>query len=162
MEIRKEPLVLVGTLGVLGWLGWSLFQSQPARRAGSAKNANAPQLREYPAPTLDGLEVARSEGLRAPRELFSPPSDTRPLPPLEYLPPPMPAPLPLMPPPHAEPAARLHGKLLRRAVSALDLPALFGSDAAVAAADAKPAAAAGSTELGTADRLAGYKKLFDW
>lgn len=162
MEIRKEPLVLVGTLGVLGWLGWSLFQSQPARRAGSVKGANAPQLREFPAPTLEGLEVARSEGLRAPRELFSPPSDTRPLPPLEYLPPPMPAPLPLMPPPHAEPAARLHGKLLRRPMAALELPALFGSDAPMAAADSKSAAAAGSTELGTENRLAGYKKLFDW
>ena len=168
MEIRKEPLVLVGTLAVLGWLGWSLFQGETVRRGGAAKAAGAPPMREHPAPDLSGLELARPQAARAPRELFSPPSDTRPLPPLEYLPPPMAALDPLLPPPYAEPAPRFYGKLLRRAVAPLELPGLFGGELSEAAGAASPApakpgaAAAAALELGTAERLAGYKKLYDW
>lgn len=162
MEIRKEPLVFVGTLGVLGWLGYSLFSNEPARRTASTKPANSLQFQEQVVPSLQGLELSARAAEAAARELFAPPSDTRALPPLEFVAAPLVLLPALRPPPAAEPAPRHYGKLLRSKPAPLDLPNLFSTAETEADTASAPKASAPVAEATLAERLTGYKKLYDW
>lgn len=170
MALRKEQTVLAITVAVLGWLYWSSMDS--AQRGSSGKKADAPAFAHHPAPDpVLALSEKRDIEPEKARELFSPPSDTRPLPPLELVPPPLVPFAALRPPPQPGPAPRLYGKFLRTDATPFEAPELFapetaaeGSDeadgAAPAAADTRPAPELTPEEK--AERLASYKKLYDW
>lgn len=189
MNVRKEPLVFALTVAVVGFLSWrQFFRAETPLRQGKGE---APVLERHPAP-----EVARSlaapDARRIQRDPFSPPSNTRPLPPLELVEPPR-RPLPVLrPPPWPAPAPRLYARLLAELPSVKPVDGLFAAageeDAEQRAAsellaqfgalkeqeksaqDPKAAvlAAPGSKqpEPETADeraaRLDSYRQLYDW
>lgn len=163
MALRKEHVVLVLTAGVLGWLGWSSTRATP--KAASGKRAPAPALELHPAPDV-GLALPQEREGAAVRELFSPPSDTRPLPPLELDTPPLVALPALRPPTEPGPAPALFSRTLRTSVKVLAVPDLFAA-AGDAAEEAAPAPAPGKAirELSPqerAERLNAWKRLYDW
>jgi tetratricopeptide (TPR) repeat protein len=174
LEIRKEQVVLVLTAALVGWLTYGSLSSN-VRRGGTVKRANAPALTHTHVidPALVLPEKRELAG-RDVRELFSPPSDTRPLPPLEFVPPPQ-VPLAILrPPPEPGPAPKLYGRFLRVEPTSTQVPGLFaqgddvsfpdGEDEASAAASATPDPVA-KVELSAAERaerVASHKKLYDW
>jgi tetratricopeptide (TPR) repeat protein len=121
MQIRQEQIVFALTLLAVG----ALFSSgggdeRPSRRA----RGDAPELDRYGAPdtdrltSLSGVEAGR-------RALLSPPRDTRPLDPLAFRQPPMPAIPALSPPPAPGPAPAYFARLLQ-VLPEVDLrPGLF-------------------------------------
>lgn len=160
MQIRKEQIVFLGTLALLGLLGWRSLGPQQGRTP--RPPAKPPDFTDLLVPDPAGVAPeprgARLEGARA---LFAQPSDTRPLPPLEFEPPPLAAFPGLRPPPVPGPAPAQYGRLLRAAVAPLDAPELFAAEAASAAAP--PAAQApGGASLPLAQLIASYKRVFDW
>jgi len=159
VQIRKEQLVFLGTLALLGLLGWNSLG--PRSGAATRKSAKALDFVDHDAPdSARVLPAKRSAELDRARALFTQPSDTRPLPPLEFQPPPL-ATLPgLRPPPVPGPAPAQYGKLLRAAVAPLDAPELFAPGAAASAAPSAPSA--GGASLPLAQRITSYKRVFDW
>ncbi len=126
MRVRQEALVFGATALLLGWMGWRLFAGGEVALRGGGRGQSEAALDHYPAP--DPAVVLPGEA-RPPlaRELFAPPSDTSPLPPLELAEPPrerLPA---LLPPTDPGPAPSAYGKLLRRNLAPVDLPELFAS-----------------------------------
>lgn len=162
MQIRKEQVVLLCTLGVLGALAWRSLSGTPSRKSGSG-GAQAPAFREHapPDPAL-ALPAPRAGHEGGGRELFAAPSDTHPLPPLEFQPPPLVLLPGLRPPPVPGPAPRQYGRFLRASVAPLDVPELFQEAAANASPAAAPEKVVGATSLSLAERIASYKKVFDW
>ncbi len=162
MQIRKEQVVLLCTLGVLGALAWRSYSHVPGRKT-SAGGTKSPAFGEHappdPALALPAPRAAHEEGAR---ELFAPPSDTHPLPPLEFQPPPLVLLPGLRPPPVPGPAPTQYGRFLRGSVAPLEAPDLFqeASAAAPSAAPDKASAAANSVSL--AERISSYKKFLDW
>lgn len=163
MEIRKEQIVFGATALVLGYL---LYGSLSARtiKVATTTRAERPVLVHHPAPDPElVLPRAWSDGAQS-RELFAPPSDTRRLPPLAFVAPPLVPLAVLRPPPEPGPAPKLYGKFLRTQLAPFEAPGLFAN------ADAEPAdvaapAAPPKTELSPqerADRVASNKKLYDW
>jgi len=161
VQIRKEQLVFVVTLGLLGLLGW---RSMGTRAAVAPKKPAKPlEFVDHPAPDPARVSpAARSAQLDGARALFAAPSDTRPLPPLEFQPPPLAAFPGLRPPPVPGPAPAQYGKLLRAAVAPLDAPDLFAETAAAAPAPAGSSPAPAANSLPQAQRLASYKRVYDW
>lgn len=163
MALRKEHLVLIVTAAGLGWLGWSASRAQPSR--GPKQRANAPEYTVHAAPDV-GLVTPEARDLAriGARELFSPPSDTRPLPPLEFEPPPLTPLAVLRPPPEPAPGPALYGKFLRVEPVTVDVPGLFA--AAPEAEPEAPATAAKATKELTAqeriERINAWKRLYDW
>ncbi len=166
MQLRKEPIVFLVAVGVLGLLAWSALSDGAGRRS-SGRKADAPVLdaRPVPDPAL-ALPGERQSSAR-PRDLFSPPSDTRPLPPLALERPPL-APLPaLAPPPVPGPRPRLWGRFLRGPARTVAVPDLFAPAEEAEPLPLAPAAvpsgkgAALSPEE-TAARIAGWKRTYDW
>ena len=162
MSVRKEQVVFAVTLLVLGWLVWGAVGARD-RRGQSSRRAEPPALARSPAPDL-ALSSPSSRGEL--RELFAPPSDTQPLPPLPLQPPPL-APLAMLrPPPAPGPGPRAYGKLLRTEPFQLPMADLF----AAAAADEGPEeeiapdtrAVADLSAEERAERIASYKRLYDW
>ncbi|HEV8112717.1 MAG TPA: tetratricopeptide repeat protein [Planctomycetota bacterium] len=170
MAVRKEQVVLGGAVLVLGWMLWST-RDEGASRAQATRRAHPPELTKQvvPDPKL-AMPEPRATSDRPPRDLFSPPSDTHPLPPLDLQPIPL-APLAMLaPPPEPGPLPSLYGKYLRTAPFTLEAAGLFAteqaadagpSDAAAAAATPPPKASELSAEE-RALRISGYKKLYDW
>ncbi|MFO1009676.1 MAG: tetratricopeptide repeat protein [Planctomycetota bacterium] len=160
--MRKEQVVLILTAGVLGWLAWSTSKSTP--RTPPARAGAAPTLERPAVP--DGKLVAterREFDPASTRELFAPPSDTRPLPPLDFQPPPMVALPALRPPPLPGPEPALFGRFLRTTPTRVAAPDLFAVEAAPVD-DAPPpkTAAKELTAAERAERLNAWKKLYDW
>lgn len=169
MAVRKEPLVFAGTVLLLGWLAWS-SRSEGAGRVSRGQRADPPELEHHPAPDPSiVLPSTRVTDDRRPRDLFSPPSDTRPLPPLELEPLPR-APLAmLLPPPEPGPGPALYGRFLRVKPYRVPAPNLFeaGAEPEVEAPEAADDSAAGIkpselTPEEKAQRISGLKKLYDW
>ncbi len=161
VQIRKEQLVFLGTLALLGLLGWRSL----GPRSGPPPNKPAKPLDFVDHPAPDPARVspaARASELEGARALFAPPSDTRPLPPLEFQPPPLAAFPGLRPPPVPGPAPAQYGKLLRGSVAPLDAPELFAAEAAAAPAAPAGQAPGNGASLPLAQRLASYKRVFDW
>src|SRR5207342_992528 len=103
-----------------------------------------------------------------PRDLFSPPSDTHPLPPLELQPIPL-APLAMLaPPPEPGPLPSLYGRYLRTAPFTIEAAGLFAVEPAADAGAGDAAAATPppkASELSAEERalrIYGYKHLYDW
>ena len=170
MKPRKEHFVLAVTVLLLGWMAWQ-SRSEGVVRGSGGKRATPPELEVHRIPDASlALPAPRPEGGLPPRDLFSPPSDTHPLPPLALEPIPL-APLSMLaPPPEPGPMPALYGKFLRVVPAAFEAPGLFGVDTVVepegaGSADPAPAPAARNADLSGEERalrLSGYKKLYDW
>ncbi|HTF87844.1 MAG TPA: tetratricopeptide repeat protein [Planctomycetota bacterium] len=189
MSLRKEPVVLVATVIVVGLLVWSSLEDKP--RTTRAKGAANPDLVVQRVPDVALVTPVQRDLGRLTRDLFSPPSDTHPLPPLDIDPPPL-APLSaVFPPPMPGPAPAQYGILLRADATPTAVAGLFATDLASAAELAggeelsgaspgssasalaalgyvnggKPAAQAPEDALNAEQRaaqVAGYKRLYDW
>lgn len=163
MAIRKEQVVFLLTAGVLGWLVWS--SSNATVRQPTSKVAEAPPLVRHSAPDV-GLVMPEKRAIddASPRELFAPPSDKRPLPPLDFQPPPQVGLRALRPPPSPGPEPALFGKFLRAEPRVVDAPDLFAPppEAGDTTATPAPKAAKELTSEERAERLNGWKKLYDW
>jgi tetratricopeptide (TPR) repeat protein len=185
-SVRKEHVVFGGTAIVLAAL---YFMGAPASRATSRGGKNSgepPKFEEFRTPDTS-VALPRARALeQLDRDVFSQPTDTRPLPPLELQLPPLPPLAALRPP--ATPAldARLYGKLLRSEVNPVAPPVsgLFfseetGGDAESeleelssgqgasllelleTAAAGAPRAPVDESPEERAERLASYAKLYD-
>lgn len=169
MEVRKEPLVFAAAALILGGLAWSAIAADSARRGGT-KRADALPVSGQPVPDVTtALPTARASKPGA-RDLFSAPSDTRPLPPLGFEPPPL-APLDsIAPPPVPGPESKLWGRTLRVPARTVAVPDLFVAEEEAAADDAgagstSSAAAVKASSLTPeelAARLTAWKQTYDW
>jgi len=168
VAVRKEAIVFAGTVLVLGWLIWSTRNE--GVRAGSSRRAATPDLASHPVPDpAIALPQPRPLGELAPRDLFSPPSDTRPLPPLELEPIPVSPLAMLAPPPEPGPMPSLYGRFLRTAPFTIAAPGLFSAEGlpeaeaeGVGAAATLPTRASDLSPEERALRISGYKKIYDW
>jgi tetratricopeptide (TPR) repeat protein len=169
MALRKEPFVFAGTVLVLGWLFWS-SRGEGGVRVSRNQRAPAPELAHHAAPDPAlVLPAPRAAAAGRPRDLFSPPSDTNPLPPLELAPLPR-APLAMLaPPPDPGPEPALYGRFLRVKPYRIDAPNLFeaGTEPGVEATDPAAELVPGTkpaelTAEEKAERISGLKKLYDW
>jgi len=169
MAVRKEPLVFAGAVLLLGWLAWS-SRNEGVPRVSRAGRADPPEFGHHPAPDPSiVLPLPRLATEGRTRDLFSPPSDTRPLPPLELEPLPR-APLAmLLPPPEPGPGPDLYGRFLRVKPYLVAAPDLFAAGAEPELTEAGPAddsmAGMKPSELTPeekANRISGLKKLYDW
>ncbi len=163
MRVRKEQGFLLGSALVLGLFLRADLTKTDVRQGSGAKTPKT--LAPNTLPDVSAALPDTTERGTFHRDLFSPPSDTVALPPLELELPPF-EPLPALAPPSAwGPAPRHAHRLLRRELSVVAVPELFQ----VAEEGAAPEAAAG-TEARVApveapERAAaieGYKKLYDW
>ena len=170
--MRKEQVVLIFTSLLLGWFVYDdLTGAQGMRDSRSTKRL---ELVEQPVPDLN-LALPRERSGRFQRDLFTPPRDTEPLPPLELAEPPLEALEGLAPPATYGPRAKVMGAILRRPVTLTPVPGLF-----LDAEDSLPDASAGLVNDPTAGvisdsapdpstwtpeeraaQVAGYKRLYD-
>ena len=196
LQVRKEQVVLAGTVLVLGLLVWNTTSSSGggstrSRRRSTGGGDGEAAFVSYPAPDLSlALPETREHGES--RDVFSPPRDTRPLPPLEMAEPPLPRLTALRPPPEPPLAPAAFGRYLRADATPRHVPGLFAAGesfedelADVDPADVDPAEAPTEAPpeglaleallaLGTLDekeelspeqraaRVESWKKLYDW
>jgi len=182
MRLRREQVVLVLTLALLAWMSRGLTSASKSIRG--RKKASSPELIAFPAPPVatalpDEPSSQRSAGLK--RELFAPPSDTRPLPPLEFQAPPSAPLLVLRPPSVPGPAPAVFGRFLRMDLPEYDAPDLFGEAEALEedlalesafepALQDVHAQGTGAGELAPEsltteerlERIKGWKQVYDW
>ncbi|HIG11137.1 MAG: tetratricopeptide repeat protein [bacterium] len=165
MALRQQQIVLIGSVLLLGYMTYgSLNSSSRTRRP---RTAAAPDFESHPAPRLDlALPRERLTGSLE-RALFSPPQDTRPLPALAFVAPPLLALESLRPSPAPGPSARLFGELLRGDLDFDPFPGLFEETEALDSEEA------GEFAVGDLDddsplspeerleRIAGYKRTYD-
>jgi hypothetical protein len=90
LKLRKEHGVFAATLVILGWLAWQ-SRAEGVVRGSGGKKATPPVLDVHRVPDASlalpaSLPGARPADHLPPRDLFSPPSDTHPLPPLAFQP----------------------------------------------------------------------------
>lgn len=176
MNLRKEHVVLAGTLVVLGALYFTGGSAPVASRGGS-KGGAAPELERHAVPdTALSLPAARALA-QLDRDIFAPPRDTRPLPPLELEEPPLFALSALRPPCVPALDSKLFGRALRTELAPRSVPGLFASAEDADAGDSFEALDGGvgpdvaaapdvPTSSLTPDQRAalfdGYKRLHDW
>lgn len=176
MGIKQEQLVFVVTAALLGW--WvSSDLSEGTQRGRGGGGGRAPELDAFPAPDPALALAARDDLERLPRDLFTPPRDTAPLPPLGLEAPPAVALEALWPPPAPTLAISAYSTLLRTPVTSMPSPGLFDGDAAgggeglgtTELEDLGVGGGAGMVddeELLTAEerveRIASWKRLYDW
>lgn len=185
MKLRQEPLVFLVCVLVLGSMGYSLLSGGETTLRGGGGSSEAAVRARFTAP--DSAVAAPSAAVPPlQRELFLPPRDTSPLPPLELIEPPRERLAVLLPPTEPGPAAAAYGRLLRRALPAVELSELFaekeqgevsvedeaffdlaGKDekkAALVPGGPKPSADPldDLTPAEKAELIAGYKRRYDW
>ncbi|MFM7297251.1 MAG: hypothetical protein ACKO4Q_08520, partial [Planctomycetota bacterium] len=176
MNLRKEHVVLAGTLLVLGALYFTGC-STPAASRGGAKGGAAPELERHAVPdTSLSLPAARALA-QLDRDIFAPPRDTRPLPPLDLEEPPLFALAALRPPCVPALDSKLFGRALRTELAVKSVPGLFASADDADAGDSFEAIEGGvAPDVATAPDVpagsltpdqraalfAGYKRLHDW
>ena len=162
--IRKEQAVFLGAAALLGWMFMGDFNRKSVRvRSGGGERLElerhvVPDV-TLALPTDDGRDEFR-------RDLFSPPSDTQPLPPLDLVPPPL-EPLPAVAPPGPFGPAPAHfARQLRRDARVTPVDGLFEpreAAAAVGTPEGGSGVAAGLEEVvDVSERIAGYRRLYDW
>ncbi len=124
MRLRQEQTIFIFAVLLLGFLSRDLISgsSSALRGRGGGKDAD---FESFSPP-----EVARAlpDANFAPplgREIFQPPRDTRPLPPLPLAEPPRIVISALLPPTDPGPAPQSYGRLLRSGLAPVDLPDLF-------------------------------------
>jgi tetratricopeptide (TPR) repeat protein len=155
MSLGREQLVLVGTVLVLVLVGWMKLSGEEGPTRGP-RRAAAPELEAYSAPDLDLVLPPDAWDEGALRALFTPPRDTRPLPPLALAEPPLPELPGIAPPPSPGPAPGSWGTLLRTRVERVDVPGLFDElDATLAGGGAFDAEFFGVGDDGGAEEAGG-------
>jgi tetratricopeptide (TPR) repeat protein len=177
LRLRREHVVFALTILVLAWMARGFAPASATRRG--AHRAERPELERHPAPDVGlALPDEPADLRRAPlrRELFAPPSDTHPLPPLAFEPPPGAPSYALRPPPVPGPDPDLYGRFLRVDAPSFDVPGLFGEaeglEEDVALDEAYPDAGEGAAAGGgqrpkltleeRRARIPGWKKVYDW
>jgi len=126
MRMRQEQVVFLVSALILGALGYGLLTSSAATKRGGDAPAGDGERKRFPAPDVAVvLPGATSPPLA--RELFLPPRDSAPLPPLELVEPPRARLVVLLPPTVPGPAPAAYGKLLRRPLPPVELPDLFAA-----------------------------------
>ncbi len=173
MALRKEQVVLIGTVAVLGLL---VYRST-ANKSGLAPTghkAKSPDLVHQDAPEVALVLPAKRTVDANSRDLFSEPKDTHPLPPLDLVTPPLVPLAALRPPTVPGPEVSLYGKFLRVRWPIVEAPDLFAdaadvsdapADDQVAAAPAATAKSAPGTAMmpeQIAAQLMSRKKIYDW
>ncbi len=168
MQVRKEQAFFVVSLGILGLMLRADLAKQPLRQGSGTKPALELERHLVPDVGLALPEKAEPAGSAERgvfhRDLFSPPKDTLPLPPLDLALPPF-EPLPALAPPSAwGPAVREAQHWLRREPSIRAVPELFQAEEEVEVADetAPITTAPSEKEMSRADLILGYKRLYDW
>jgi len=182
LNLRKEHVVFGGTVALLALLYFTSAGPTPAR-ASRGGSGSAPTFEDHPAPNVD-IALPRKRAFDSfDRDVFSPPSDTRPLPPLDMESPPLPRLSALRPPPIPALDPKLFGKLLRADATPTPVSGLFFSEENAGEAESEieelsggasdstlallQAAASGKKEIiesaeERAARMESYKKLYDW
>lgn len=170
MTVRKEQIVFSGAVVVLGLFAWRSM-SGTARKPSQGNRAKPPELVRFTAPDQALVLTQPRDAAAEVDDLFTQPSDTRPLPPLELEPPPLTVVPVLRPPSSPGPLPAHYGKLLREAPRKLEAPGLFarseeaggsGADEPVAPPAATQGKAAQLAPEELAARIASYKRLYDW
>jgi len=124
MRLRQEQTVFVFAACLLGFLLYRSLGETSSTIRGGGRRSEA-EFQSYAPPRVP---LALPETGFAPplaRELFQPPRDTRPLPPLPLAEPPPIVVKGLLPPTDPGPSPQAFGGLLRSGIAPLDLPALF-------------------------------------
>jgi hypothetical protein len=177
MAVRQEKVVLIATAGLLGLLLWSGADS--ATRQSRARSGAAPQFQSHPAPDATLALPAERAPRESSRELFAPPRDTQPLPPLAMQLPPLPRLTALAPPGLPGPAVPSFAAWLRADPTPVPVEGLFVTEQEDLADDELLEGSAGLTELlveSTAGKrsealltpderaalVASWKSLYDW
>lgn len=175
MRMRQEQVVFAGALVLLALVGWKRFDGAAPQVRGLGGAARAPELTRHGAPPLDAVRAREDLPRLAAtgRSAFDPPSDTRPLPPLDFEEPPLPPLALLAPPPLPGPLPGFFAQTLRSPRRTFTAPGLFDevepdwADEASLAAET-PAELAGAARAGLispAEQLAlneGLKQIYDW
>ena len=169
MALNREQVLFGCTLVVLGALSWRTFLVDAA--VGKDKRAAAREL-ESAASVDPAVALAAPRASKAARDILAPPSDTRPLPPLELQMPPLDALPGLLPPPLPGPDDGLLGRFLRAKPARFEASGLFAgqtsSDDEAEAAPApvvgkkKPADPALASTADLAERVDVAKRMYDW
>ncbi|MCA8979359.1 MAG: tetratricopeptide repeat protein, partial [Planctomycetes bacterium] len=168
MAIRQQQVVFVFAALVVGWGAYSSLGSGSSRRA-SGGSGSAPEFVDHPAPDVDLVRSASRDSNALLREFFTEPSDTRPLPLLDFEVPPL-APLPgLRPAPAAGPKPSLFAQYLRTTRQPETVGGLFddlGSDEGANLDEVIDSAEGVDWNLLTpeekAERLESYRRQYDW
>ena len=167
MEVRKEQTVLLLTVALLGYLAYGKLSANRERTR--RISATERELVENEMPNVDlALPIERNwDDLE--RQLFSPPRDTRPLPLLELVLPPLQAIPAILPPTEPGPAPRLFGKFLRVQPQPMEVIGLFASAEVEDVAPEDDDAVAAEMERGEAltpeeqqERVQAWKGIYDW
>jgi tetratricopeptide (TPR) repeat protein len=128
--MRKEPIVFIAAAVVVGALAArNLMRAK--ERVGSVR-ADVPELMRHPAPDV-ARYLPQPDQRRITRDPFAPPSNTRPLPPLELVDLPRPQAWALFPPSEFAPAPKLWSRLLAVVPAVRELPELYGASSSDAA-----------------------------
>jgi tetratricopeptide (TPR) repeat protein len=180
MSLRKEHVVLLGSVAVLGLLGWSATKERVVPRGAGSKNNASVEFEHYPAPDAQFALGAPRKLAELDRDLFSQPRDTHPLPPLVTLEPPLPTLSALRPLTSYTVSPPFFGRLLRADPTPVSpaVPKLFNTGAEGETSEDDVAEASEPSakdllnqskptgELETpeqhAAKLESWKKLYDW
>ena len=132
LNLRKEQVVLLGTVAVLGLLLWqdSSGGGTTSRRSRSrSRSAGEVEFVSHAVPdTRLAQPAADVVDTGEARDLFAPPRDTRPLAPLQVEPPPLPTLWGLRPPAVPSVAPAHYGRYLRADPTPIPVPGLFVLD----------------------------------
>lgn len=164
MKVKQEQAVFLAVLALLGWWTWGDLTGGPGRSR-STRRKEPPVWRSFDAAD-PGLALPSGErGQFLPRDLFSPPSDTAPLPALTMQSPPWATPPQLLPPPTRSLAISAYSTFLRKAVVITPAPDLF-SGPAFQAPSQETSGIPTDDDLLTpqerSERVASWKRLYDW
>lgn len=169
MAIRQEQVVFALAALVVGWGVYSAGGSGSGVR-GSRRGTGDVEFVDHVAPDVDLVVPTTRDRDALLRELFTEPSDTRPLPPLEFEVPPLVATSGLRPPTAAGPMPSLFDEVLRDGRRPAYVDGLFEDlDAAEEPEDVEAAledAATVDWDLLSpeekAERLESYRRQYDW
>ena len=126
MRLRQEQTVFIASAAVLALLVWN-FNSDRSASIRGGRSSQAAEFEDYAPPDIAHALTDESFAPPLSREVFEPPRDTRPLPPLELAEPPRLSLAGLLPPTDPGPSPQSFGRLLRRTHEPVDLPDLFDS-----------------------------------
>jgi len=169
MAIRQQQVVFALAALVVGWGVYSSLGTGSSRGP-SRGGTRAPEFVDHPAPNVDLVRPTSRDADALLREFFTEPSDTRPLPLLEFEVPPL-AVLPgLRPAPAAGPMPELFAQYLRTTRQPELVAGLFdeldGVDEESTFEDAVDDAGGIDWDLLTpeekAERLESYRRQYDW
>jgi tetratricopeptide (TPR) repeat protein len=123
LNVKKEPLVLVGALAIVGLMVYPEIAGKKVMR--SSRGEKAPSLVAQAVPDVATALPRERDSARVERDLFAPPRDTRPLAPLALEEPPLGALPALRPPPEPGVRPALLGRFLRALPTPKNVPGLF-------------------------------------